>query len=52
MKVSEALELLGGSKADLARALGVTRQAVSRWGEEMPFLRELHLRKVLSDKPK
>lgn len=41
MKVTEAMEKLGVlTKAGLARKLGVHRQHVNAWGEDIPKLRE------------
>ena len=36
MLKTQALELLGGSPAAAARAIGVTYQAVNQWPEELP----------------
>lgn len=36
MKKSEALELLGGTPASAARAIGITPSAVSQWPDELP----------------
>jgi hypothetical protein len=46
MKTKEAIAAFG-RRADLARALGITRQAVSRWGEDVPDLRVYQIREVL-----
>jgi hypothetical protein len=35
MKKSEAIELLGGSPATVAEAIGVTPQAVSNWPAQL-----------------
>lgn len=35
MKTADAIKHFGGAN-ELAAALGVTRQAVSQWGEQMP----------------
>ena len=35
-----------GSQAALARMFGITRAAVSLWGETLPELREFQLRKM------
>ena len=46
MKKQEALDLFGGSQAELARALGITRHAVWKWPDDQPIpeLREKQLR--------
>ena len=36
MTKTEALELFGGRPADVARALGITRQAVNNWPDALP----------------
>lgn len=35
MTKREAIELMGGTGADLARALGITPSAVYQWAEEL-----------------
>lgn len=40
MRTKEAVALFGGSKTKLAQALGITRQAVSNWGEVVPETRQ------------
>lgn len=36
MKKSEAIELLGGSVSEAAKAIGVTYHAVKKWPDELP----------------
>lgn len=36
MHKAKAIELLGGSTASAAKAIGVTYQAVDKWPEELP----------------
>lgn len=36
MRKSEAIELLGGSIASAATAIGITYQAVDKWPDELP----------------
>ena len=36
MKKTAAIELLGGTVADVAREVGVSPQAVSQWPEDLP----------------
>jgi predicted transcriptional regulator len=45
MKTKQAIKLAGSAKA-LADLVGVTKSAVSQWGNEMPALREY----ILKDK--
>jgi len=47
MKTSDAIRLVGSRQA-LADALGITRQAISQWGETVPRLREFELRDLLA----
>ncbi len=46
MTLNDVLPRFGGSKAALAKALGITRQAINAWapGEPIPEMRELQLR--------
>lgn len=39
MTKTEAIELFGGSQVDLARAIGVTKSAISQWPEELDSAR-------------
>jgi hypothetical protein len=54
METSEAIRLFG-SKAEIARALGISRAAVTCWGAVVPPLRVYQLREILqaqkSEKP-
>lgn len=36
-----------GSRANLARALGISRAAVSYWGEQVPALRAYQIREIM-----
>lgn len=36
MKKTDAIQMLGGSTASAAKAIGVTYQAVDKWPEELP----------------
>ena len=47
MKSDEAIERFG-SVADLARALGLSVQAIYKWGEEVPPLRAYQIRDILA----
>jgi DNA-binding transcriptional regulator YdaS (Cro superfamily) len=46
MKTSYAIKLLG-NKSILARKLGITRQAISQWGKEVPLLRAYQIRDII-----
>lgn len=48
MKLAEVLPHFGGCKVNVARALGVTKQAVSEWGDDVPELRQYQIRELLS----
>jgi DNA-binding transcriptional regulator YdaS (Cro superfamily) len=43
MKTSRAIKLFG-SRAKLAEFLGITRPAISMWGEDVPELRAYQIR--------
>lgn len=47
MKKAEAIELFGSASA-LAEAIGITVQAVTQWGEDVPELRAYQIKAVLS----
>ncbi len=51
MKKVEAIALVG-SKAKLARLLGISKGAVSQWKDDIPELRELQLEKLFKIKPR
>lgn len=51
MTKDEAIALFGSS-AEMARALGVTPQAVSKWGEELPALRVYQIKELQAQKDK
>ena len=46
MKKVDVIKLFGSQRA-VARALGISEPAVSRWGEEVPPLRVYQLRDLL-----
>ena len=48
MKKKEAIKL-AGSAYKLAKMLGVQRQAVSKWGDDVPPLRVYQLRELYPD---
>jgi plasmid maintenance system antidote protein VapI len=51
MKVKDLLPYFGNKKTKLAEALGVTKQAVSRWGDDdIPALHEMVVRYELLPK--
>lgn len=45
MKTSDAIKYFG-SRSRLARLLGISRQAVSRWGDEVPQRWQYHLERL------
>ncbi|ECJ2444979.1 Cro/Cl family transcriptional regulator [Salmonella enterica subsp. diarizonae] len=45
MEIQKAVDIFG-SKAAIARALGVSQPAVTRWGETIPKGRALELEKL------
>ena len=51
LKLNEVLPHFDGKKTELAKALGITKQAVSQWkGEDVPTVYELRLRyEILPD---
>jgi transcriptional repressor of cell division inhibition gene dicB len=49
MKTAEAIEKFGSAKA-LADALGLWPQAVYKWGENVPELRQYQIREILRDR--
>jgi len=46
MKTSDALKYYSNSPLLLGRALGISSQAVSQWGEDVPFKRAWQLEKL------
>ena len=46
MTKQEAIDLFDGSIRKLAEALGITEQAVSQWGDEVPELRAYQIREL------
>lgn len=47
---AEAIAAFGGNASDLARALGVTPQAIYQWGDEVPEAAAMKLAFVLKPK--
>ena len=47
MKTKQAIKLFG-NKNRLAKALGLTRQAVQAWGPNVPMLRAYQIRELLA----
>lgn len=47
MKTTEAIAIFG-NKVKVAEALGLTKQAISAWGEEVPPLRVYQIREFLA----
>ena len=52
MKTTEAIHLFGGTCQSLANVLGISRAAVSQWGENVPPLREYQLREMIERREK
>lgn len=55
MKTADVIEFFGG-KRETAEALGVSSQAIYKWGEEVPKTRQTHVElatkgKIKRDKP-
>lgn len=50
MTKDEAIKLFDGSVRKLADALGITEQAISQWGENVPELRVYQIRELLSER--
>ncbi len=48
MSKDEAIDAFGSAQA-LANALGITVQAVSQWGEDVPELRVFQIKCILAD---
>jgi DNA-binding transcriptional regulator YdaS (Cro superfamily) len=46
MNIHDVVAYFGGSKIAVARALGVTKAAVSDWGGEIPPLRQLQIEEL------
>lgn len=56
MKFKALLQLAGIRKAELARRFGLTKQSVTRWGNNPPYYAEAYLNllikyNTLNDKP-
>jgi len=49
MKTKDAVDYFGGHTA-LAEALGVTRQAIYMWGDDVPELRAYHIEAVMRER--
>ena len=49
MTTNEAVAIFG-SKAEIARALGISRASVTEWGEKIPELRVYQLREILVER--
>lgn len=46
MRTEDALKRLGVHKAELARKLGITRSAVTQWGEFVPVLMQYRIEDI------
>lgn len=47
MTTQEAIKIFG-SKNKMSKALGISRQAVSKWGDEVPELRMYQIREMIA----
>ena len=47
MKKTEAIKLFGGL-SELAEALGITTQAISQWGDDVPQLRVYQINEIIA----
>lgn len=52
MKTKDAVDFFGGSKTELANALGVDRSAITLWGDEVPQLRQYQIEVLTNGKLK
>ena len=50
MTKTEALDFFGGSAAELARAIGLTRQGVESWGDTVPRCRRQSVRMAMRER--
>jgi hypothetical protein len=48
MKTRDVLRVFG-SYAEIARVLGISRQAVQSWGDDVPLLRSYQLREIMDE---
>ena len=46
MKTQKAVALFGSANR-LAKMLGITRQAISQWGEDVPLLRQYQIDEIM-----
>jgi DNA-binding transcriptional regulator YdaS (Cro superfamily) len=49
MKKMDAIAAFG-SASELARALGIKRQSVSKWSEDVPLLRAYQINEILDQR--
>lgn len=49
MKKRDAIAVFG-SASELARSLGITRQSVSKWSEDVPELRAYQINEILEQR--
>jgi hypothetical protein len=52
MKTSEIIHEFNNSVRELAGALGITREAVYQWGEDVPQLRAYQIKEILAKRAK
>jgi DNA-binding transcriptional regulator YdaS (Cro superfamily) len=46
MKTQKAVALFGSANR-LAKVLGITRQAINQWGEDVPLLRQYQIDEIM-----
>jgi len=51
MNIQKAIEFFG-SKSELSRALGITPQALTYWGDEIPHVRQFQIEVLTKGKLK
>ena len=49
MKKRDAIAVFG-SASELARSLGITRQSVSKWSEDVPELRAYQIEEIIDQR--
>ena len=49
MKTADAIKAFGTAAA-LADALGITRQAITNWGDDVPEVRRYHIEAVAKER--
>lgn len=50
MRTKDAIKEFGNNVRELAEALGITREAIYQWGENVPALRAYEIRDILAER--